>query len=488
LTGIAADECGKGSPGDPDASVPDKKLALVVSKYSATGCFTATNYMNTNYQVESGQMSLGDGTVHAAYRVHPPTTKAGSFVASSMLVYINTDAGDQVHTLTEGARGVQIRRPPPGPDAAKVTQGKTLATLDGYDNTGIVVHDITAPIVLFVTPASYSFPVPTTAYLGNGKATECKNLIADESRTADRRLAIVNSNRNKQVPQKFQCFPPPAYMHQQYRVDTGEVKVSDGRSYPAFLVHPPAIRATSFVAGYQLIYLEVPAGHAVYTVTADEDGGQLITEHLSGQWLAQRLAENKTYAHLDGLTNTGIDVAQPKTATVIFLAPRGARLSKWNEFSDTVQGACLASNSSLGYSIQVKKFAVPGVPIDVARAFRQKTAGIAGVGFAGKAFFPISRRDRKEGVLWRDVKDQDYKCPNIPQCGDMLSSNVYMTWFDEDLNSASTVRIHTLAGEGDEQLYAAASDGQDGIVLITATNSNKTVRVIKLRSDTGLVV
>ena len=444
LTGLVADECGKGSVSE--ASVPDGKLALLVGKYSSKGCFTSSAYMNTEYQVDSGSMTLGDGTSFAAYRVHPPRTKASSFVAADMLVYIKLESGDTVHTLSTAVNGVQVRRiPPPGPDANKLAQGKTLVSLDGFNNTGQKIHNLEEPVTFFVTPAGYSFPVPTTAYLGNGEATECRASISDEARTFDGFFSIVNSNNNAGPVSNFQCFGPPSYMHQQYQVDTGEVTVSNGPSYPAYLVHPHAISATRYVAGHQLIFLKVEPGQTVFTVAPDGNGGQVLTEHLKGSWLADRLAENKTLPDLDGLTNTGIDVAKYTEPTAVFVAPSGTRMSKWNALSSTVQGACLA-NSSLGYSLQMRQFAVPGIPIDLAKAQRAKHTGVAGVAYTPKVFFPVSRSDGKEGVLWRDAKDPEYKCPNVPQCGDMESNMLYMTWFEEDLKSADTRLVYTLAG------------------------------------------
>lgn len=98
-----------------------------------------------------------------------------------------------------------------------------------------------------------------------------------------------------------------------------------------------------------------------------------------------------------------------------------------------------------------------------------------------KEFVAVSRSDGAEGVVWPDA----------------VTRIVYMTWFASDLLSSESTKILTPASSED-QLYAATSNGQSSIILITAENPSSTpgdvpttpgtVRVVKIDSTTGAEV
>mmetsp|Transcript_95922 Transcript_95922/g.213440 ORF Transcript_95922/g.213440 Transcript_95922/m.213440 type:complete len:722 (-) Transcript_95922:18-2183(-) len=116
-------------------------------------------------------------------------------------------------------------------------------------------------------------------------------------------------------------------------------------------------------------------------------------------------------------------------------------------------GDAWRAGSALGYALEVRLFTVPGVPHNPSKHSNYGPGTYKNNYGTPKQYYPVSRTDGKEGVVWIDA----------------TSGAVYMTWFAEDLKGSESVLLYT--PETGETLQAATSNSQDGIVLITAKNA-----------------
>lgn len=158
------------------------------------------------------------------------------------------------------------------------------------------------------------------------------------------------------------------------------------------------------------------------------------------------------------------------------IAPADQKFSAFTSLSSTSAGAWI-DGSELGYGLSVRQYVVPegSQPHIPSEHWKFGPKDHSHTYQTSKKYYPMSRADGREGVLWEDAQD----------------GKVYMTWFSEDLSSAESKLVYT--PKTDEVLYAAASNGDDGIVLITAESEEKpadkkkegTVRAVRISSQSG---
>lgn len=115
------------------------------------------------------------------------------------------------------------------------------------------------------------------------------------------------------------------------------------------------------------------------------------------------------------------------------------------------------AGSALGYGLEVRVFKVPGAP-HIPKLHSKHWPGTYQMNYGGgaKQFYPVGRSDGKEGVVW---------------IGRGKREKVYVTWFAKDLKTSESVLLYSSGPS--ESLQAAASNNQDGIVLITAKDAPK---------------
>jgi len=110
-------------------------------------------------------------------------------------------------------------------------------------------------------------------------------------------------------------------------------------------------------------------------------------------------------------------------------------------------------------------------------------------GGGAKQFFQVGRSDGKEGVVWIERSQrrtrQHFGTENTERGG-----KVYVTWFAKDLKTSESVLLYTPGPS--ESLQAAASNNQDGIVLMTAKDAPRDKpyqqgQVFAMRFDASLV-
>jgi len=325
-------------------------------------------------------------------------------------------------------------------------------------------------VSLFLAPAAssslpslitYQFTKGTEKVFVGSEATECDHSsgtnLPEEAILSD--IALLSSFYQNA------CYTNKQYSHQDWKVENGTLTSSDGRSFVAYKFYPYAVKATNFHAGCKEIYVRSSKAGDLKIYSFDGTGFSKVTN--------SKAASGQITVTQGVFTATGICVNALTDPLIYMFDPDGVRLSAWPLLpgsSGLVEGATVAS--ATGFSLSARRFSVSGRPFvpesdwNASPESWQHRYGIP------KKFFIVGRSDGKEGVVWQD---QD-------------TSDIYMTWFASDLLSSDTTKISS----GPYHLLAAASDGQNSIVLIKlSTNppadkkAGLDANAIKIHSTTG---
>jgi len=355
LSGTAVTECDDNDVGD--AAIGD--VALVTKEIDGR-CLTDGRYNSRNYLVERGTISRGDAEV-TAYRVHAATNMPSAFLhfpteiwfqvpqdwlqdwVHDLDVWQVNDGGDVTKIASfamptpqrNGFVGTEVKASAlstatiyafvtDGTDLSALTSGEATTTTSNTTTTTTETTtttttsatttstssnvasfgclDKTLPnLVPFMFSAdagvSLSFESTMSSKVIYGKAaSECKDPINDAEALDDFVLANLKYGGS--------CYNFERYNNYNYSVSVGTVS-----SFPAYMVYPPASKATDWVAGGTGIYFRFKrkVEHFVYTL-AD---GALV-----------RVADvPEADVTVGGFVNTGVDVAHISDATVYVFLP-----------------------------------------------------------------------------------------------------------------------------------------------------------------------
>lgn len=289
--------------------------------------------------------------------------------------------------------------------------------------------------------SSNSWETATTCSHGAGNNVPSSAIIGD--------LALLN------LFYQNACYTDGRYNHGSYRIEQGTLSSGKGASYPAYRVHPPAVRASQWLASGAEVYVRgVATGTRVHKFT----GSDFITL--------------PAWHSADVFKGTGIRADQLTSPLVLVLDNTGD-LGAWPLLSPTVEGAWLTGTS--GFSVSARRFQVGGDPFVPEEDWIDgPNSWMANYGIP-KQFFPVDRADGREGVLWQD----------------QTSHSVYMTWFAADLLSSDTTEVY----EGRNHLVAAVANGAEHIVLVMVSETvpvgksdSTPAFAIKVSSITGVVL
>jgi hypothetical protein len=264
------------------------------------------------------------------------------------------------------------------------------------------------------------------------------------------------------------CYTNAKYSHQDWKVENGTLESSDGRSFTAYRIYPPAVKATSFHAGDKEVYIRSAKTGDLKLYSFDGTSFSKVTN--------ARATSGQIAVTQGVFAPTGIAADRLQEPMIYMFDLEDARLSAWPLLpgsSEQVVGATLASG--VDFTLSARRFSVSGRPFapesdwDISPDDWGSNYGIP------KKFFAVARSDGKEGVVWQDEQ----------------TSDVYMTWLASDLLSSETKKISS----GNYHLLAAASDGENGMVLIKLSKSAPSdksqgmdARAIKIHSSTGAEV
>jgi len=257
LSGTEATQCDMDNIGG--AALGD--VALVTVK-RGRHCWTDGRYNSRAYLIESGTLSGGSsGASVPAYRIHPPSNPATSFVASNTRVYFRVP--DEWHhdlvlwEINDAGEAKQT-----------VSISRTSTQLMGFVDTGILADQLTASVVLA--------PITNGAGLSNWSpvsATADGALLASGegfSVTA-RRFQIAGHDPHPFVPAKAAEGGDWAYGPGQHSANYGIPKKffpterSDGREgviwqdQQAFTIHATWLSVDLLSAETRVIYTETDA-------------------------------------------------------------------------------------------------------------------------------------------------------------------------------------------------------------------------------------
>ena len=414
-----------------DANVSFVALALTDK---GQGCFGQAAYSNGDFPIVLGTVQLGDDTFDA-FEIQPPQSSAEQFVASGQQLYIrlsNTSSDYRLYLLENGV-------------LIPMAQLKSDVT-NTFVPTGMAVEGLSTAAVYLVLPANRSLPAPAKRILSGHGVTECAETFPEAETFGDISLVTMKQASSGS------CWKDLRYSNTDYTVEIGELAGSDGNSFTAYRISPPAVTATQFTAsGTQLYIRQATAGPTNIWTFMEASGFSLVDTMNAAQ------TYNKTSVRVDQLSEP----------MLVILQPSSARVSIWPLEATEVEAAWLGGKADGSFSLSARRFAVPGQP------FRPDTDWSYGPGThtgnygTYKRFFVVTHADGREGVVWQDFS------------GDAVK----LTWLAADYLSSQTIQLSPLSST---IFVGAVGDAQGNVVLLlgaagspedkTATSSAEVVK------------
>lgn len=428
------------SPKECDTQTPEFSKAEQVSGIAVAvsddgqGCWTSSAYSHGDFPVRTGLV----GNSFKAHELSPHKSSATKFAASGHQVYFLLTAIQdyKIYELRQGGLH-EIGKLP----ASEVRVNGT------FTRSSIDADKIKETIVYVVLPATERVPSPTRLSLP-GTASECKGIPIAE--TLDE-IAIVTMKSGGS------CWTDGRYNYADFLVEKGTIIGTDGSARTSYRIHPPKTPPNKgWAASASNLYFSSKGSEQV-TVWTYHD----IHDGLAGLG---------TFTPGESFMQTAIQVHELTEPLTVFLEVSSARVSDWPLLSDSTEGAWLAGNVP-SMSFAARRFQVGGRPF-APEDWSFGPGTHSGNYGSIKRYFPVTRADRREGIVWQD----------------MTSGIVQMTWLASDLLSAETTQ---LVSPSLDKLVAATSDGKSEIVIIMVGKTpidKKAVTsgtVIKSNSTTG---
>lgn len=245
------------------------------------------------------------------------------------------------------------------------------------------------------------------------------------------------------------CYNRAQYAHANFLTKRGVLTSSAGATYPAYEIHEPQHKATSFLASPHAVYYKFPTreDYSIYRF----DAGIL-------EKVATVLAADITlgdYVPVPGATPLLVSGIQNQT-TYVF-APSRAKLSAFTELAPDVEGARIGT-TPFG-DILKYRYKVSHTPYDTTADY---TAAPKENMYSDKRrYFLVKNQTGELGAVWQDQVDL----------------SIQLTWFGDGLVSPTTIQ---LKNKGKKGLAAAAGDGMGTIYYLTietGENSDKTIPI-----------
>ncbi len=247
------------------------------------------------------------------------------------------------------------------------------------------------------------------------------------------------------------CYTDGQYNHKNFKVEKGRVTDSKNEfSFDAYQIYEPANKATKFLASKHCVSYKF-ADKQDYTIYQLEEG--VIKKILE---IPQSKINSEGYTLIKEL-----EVSTINGAAIYFFTPSNVRLSIYNQYSSTVEGA-MVNNTSLA---QVFKFRYQTnfEPFDPEVNRYTNT----------RQYFLMTNLQKQVSLVWQDKE----------------TNSIQLTTFGGDFKSESTITLPNNAGS---QLAAATGDGTNIYYLVVEDRSNKSgtdvVTLYKVNQNGSLIM
>lgn len=270
---------------------------------------------------------------------------------------------------------------------------------------------------------------------GDGVAADgaCKEKVGEADQLGDLAvLAVFYQNA---------CYTDGRYNAREFAVERGLVTASDGATYPAYRISPPAKAPAEFMGSHHVAYFRFAAAadQAVYTLEGESPA------------LVGKLPAAKVTA--GGWTRLPIDASALAQPITVFVAPGSAPVSALSPLGGAVQGAQLAA-TPLG-TMALYRHATAGTPYD---ARQDATAG-PDASMTRRQLFPVPLGQGALGVVWQDTADQRARITVI-SADQRTSRELVLANPRKDVLAAAT-------SDGAATIYLFFVQPQDGRALTT---------------------
>lgn len=340
--------------------------------------------------------------------------------------------------------------PPPAPAAP--TRSRATAAPPPAPTTPTPSRATAAPPAAAATALppvrTFQFTATTRKQLpGDGTAADgtCTEQVGADDQLGD--LAVLAAFYQNG------CYTDGQYNARGYVVEQGTVTASDGATFAAYRLHPPATAAAVFLGSHHVAHLRLATAedHTLYALEADSP---VVHARLAA---AQITAGGWTRLPLD-LTTLG----RPIT---VFVAPSRQPVTALSPLGATAQGAQLG-DTPLG-SLALYRHPVAGTPYDV----RTDTTTGPDARRDRRRLFPVELGGGALGVVWQDATDARVRVTEI--AGDQR-----------------TTRERVLANPRKDILAAAASDGASAVYMFFVQPADgalttRATRLVRLDLSTG---
>jgi hypothetical protein len=258
----------------------------------------------------------------------------------------------------------------------------------------------------------------------NANGYNCNGKILDEDKIGD--IAIVA------LFYQNGCYTDGQYNHNSYKIETGKVTDSKNEfSFDAYKIYEPTKKATKFLASKHCISYKFKDKQD-YTIYQLTDGKiDKVTEIL---------AKNITPGSYNLIKE--LSISEINGSEIYFFAPSKTRLSMYNQYSKTVEGALVNSTSIA--NIYKYRYQSGYVPFDQTINRYTNT----------RQFFLLKTSYGKINAIWQDEE----------------SKSILLTQFSKDLKSESTIK---LPNNSDAQLVAATNDPNDNYYYLVIEDRSK---------------
>jgi hypothetical protein len=240
------------------------------------------------------------------------------------------------------------------------------------------------------------------------------------------------------------CYNWPAYAHSDYLVERGTISAGAGLpEWPAYRIHEPRNKATSFLASRHALYYRFPTRED-YTVYSFQGG--LFTA-----------VATVPAAQTNPSSFVPVPAANPLSVSGVLghmtyvAVPSSTRLSAYTELAPGVEGARIDA-TPFGDILRYR-YRVEGAPFDTANDYTAGPGTWQNRYSDKRRFFLLKDSSGGPGVVWQDQQDL----------------SIHLTWFGVDLVSPSTVH---LANPNLQQLAAATGDGAGNVYFLTVESGS----------------
>ena len=258
----------------------------------------------------------------------------------------------------------------------------------------------------------------------NAKGYNCTGNIVDEDKIGNIALVALFYQNG--------CYTDGQYNHRNYKVEKGIVSDNKNEfSFDAYRIYEPANKAAKFLASAHCLAIKFPQAKD-YIVYELENGKITKVAEISSSKI-----NVGNYTILKDIQASSVSGSK-----VYFYAPNNVRLSIYNQYSNTVEGAKVNDTEIAG--IYKYRYQTDYLPFDP--EFDRYTNT--------RQYFLLANQQNKVSVVWQDKENM----------------SIQMTSFEQDFKSESTI---SLPNSSNSQLAAATNDNLGNIYYVVVEDRSQ---------------